>query len=303
LVYKAAKDILRKKKISCVIGHSGVDPINNAIFSAARKNDIKTYIFQHGGEYGESFDYGEIKNTCYEFADYFGLWGKKNKKIIEKNTKTRCSFFYLGHLKQTNNRQNNTNRKPTKRIKKILFVHNNAFHGYLPLMKDCMWFRFHKKIIEIFQRYPDYDYIYRPTPKFKTRFNALTEYFKDKIPNLEILDTGTLSNACTKADLVIIDCLSTTLHDALSVNSKLIGLKHPAYNQYFPEIENIISKACILCKTEKDFLNKIESLLMKPETFPDDNNGINEFNTFYSDESNVDQYCKRFLSHFNNSYN
>ncbi len=300
LIYKAALELLAAKKILCVVGHSAIDPFHNAIFSAARKNSIRTYIFQHGGDFGESFDYGQTQHTCYSLVDYFGLWGRFTQPYVEKYVQTRCSFFYIGKL---NGRIYSPRVFPIQNtpIKNVLFVQNNAFHGYIPLMKDGIWFRFYKEIVKTLKAHPEYQHLFRPCPKGGVEFNPLTEYMKEQLPNLQMASQGTLSEACAKADLVIIDCLSTTLHDALSVNSRVIGLKHPTYVQYYPEVEEKVKKACIFCKSEDEFLRNIGFYLTHPERYPDFGEGIKEWKNFCFDASTEEQFSERFITHLNSS--
>jgi len=294
MIYEAASQIMNERKIECVMAHSGTDPFNNAILSAARKQRVRNYIFQHGGDFGESFHYGETEHTCFAFTDHFGLWSKNAKELTKKYVDSRCSFFYVG---RTSRQKGQIRKRDTSTIKKVLFVHNNAFHGYHPLMKDCLWFRIYKEISRLFVRYPQFEYMLRPSPKGELRFPALEGHMQASIPGLQIMKEGSFVEVCAQADLVIIDCLSTTLHEALEVNTQVIGLKHPTYVQYYPEVEHKVAGACVFCKTEEDFLTKIEFYLQHPDRFPDLSEGIRQWQEACYECSTDQELYDRFMAY------
>ncbi len=281
-ILKSVKSYLRAYRffdtyaIEAVLSQNAAEHMNNAVLAAASERKVKTFIMQHGGTYGQGYRW-QPKLQDYYFPDYFAFWGKGSKELAERYEKHNCSFFYMGRLKR--NPQPKAKKGNVK--KRVLFVPNNSYKGYiLSGYSDCWIYDLEKKVIDIFKRHTEYEYILKPTPKHKIR-DVLKDYWLDNLPGAKVIENMELSDACSIADLVIQDHLGTTLLDAFRAKSRVIGLRRKSFSIYYPEVEKQLRRSCVFCQNEEEFLKMIEKYLLNFALLPDFNCEIERFNELY----------------------
>ncbi len=232
-IYMKALKFILKNNITHIFATNGADPFNNAIMSAGKHARTTVGIYQHGGSYGHGHRWAHGVQDYY-FATHFFTWGRHCGELIKKYEKPRCEFIYIGRLQQT------VSKRKRSAKKKVLFIPNNSYKGFLHGGdSDCWIYDVEKKVMEIFKRFPQYEYILKPTPKHRFE-DILQDIWRKNLPQASIVKDKGLIEACSEADLVIQEHMGTTLLDAFMTGSTVIGLRRSSFGAKADEyISNI----------------------------------------------------------------
>ncbi len=256
--YKTYKKAIKVKRPVQIVG-SAVGWYFNEEFkffaAEAFLRGAKVVEFQHGGGYGMSL------SVPSEFMglekDIFYTWGWGNG--IESRAKPLPSP-YLSRLKNS--------ARP--KAEELLFI-GTSTHRYISmfcnyLLPDDMpkYFNDKKIFFGALKKETRGKVMYRPYPEVGwNEIDSVSQF----VPDMKFFQSGILVDRMKKAKLVIIDHLSTTFLEALTVNVPCVLFWDHQVNALRAEAEpyfEYLRKAGILHKTPQDAARKVDEICDDP---------------------------------------
>ena len=276
--YKNHRERIRVNRSIRIVG-SAVGWYFNEEFkflaAEAALSGAKVVEFQHGGGYGMSL------SVPSEFMalekDTFYTWGWH--RCADKKVKSLPSP-YLSRLK--NSAQVNS--------EEFLFI-GTSTHRYVSMFCNYLFpddmpkYLFDKKVFfDLLSKVTVGKIVYRPYPD--VGWEEIGR-IREMLPDLKLFQGGVLVNKMRKVKLVIIDHLSTTFLEALTINVPCILFWDHRVNVLRPEAEpyfDILIKAGILYKTPQEAARKV--------------NEIQEDPLIWWMSERTQEYKNRFCQHF-----
>lgn len=218
-------------------------------------NGTRMVDFQHGGGYGMSLAIPAETSSLEK--DIFYTWGWRS----ENNEKTiPLPSPYLSKLKDTHNKNGES----------ILFA-GSTIHKYL-----CRFFSFFtaddvpqyfldkKRFVEHMHELPRKELLYKPYPEIG--WNE-TDAIKNMLPGINILSKGKLTDLMQSSKLVVLDFLSTSNLEALTINVPTIWFWDTGIYLLRPEAEkyfDLLRDAGILFNTPEEAAQKVNQIFDDP---------------------------------------
>ena len=297
---------IKQNRISSSFAHCGISNITDGtLFKILSENNVPYIMFQHGGG-----AYGLIEHSSFHIRDfelcpnsYYMLWGQGVNEAVEIYAKKHnVRLFNTGSpvIRSIVKKRKISASNKKKQIYHV--IQNFREHGnnnYYPAggghFTDVWYFNFHLKILDIFKKYDNYDFIIKVPPSFseKSIYNSLV---KDS-NNIDICDVPLLK-CLDKADLFIIDSLSTSIIQCTATNKPIVVYTGNQCKRPRSKAIELLKKRCLCSLNEEEYFKNINKILLESKF--DMSDTINdEFLNFYGIGNNLNnpEWSKIFSKH------
>lgn len=285
ICFTIPKHIVEVKKLKnglrqirpCIIMTSG---ISGRVATIARKANIKTVDFQHGGTYGY------LDNPMLEHlflgTDYFFCYGTGVSEFYEtpspnahlsSNARRPMpmpigspSLDFLMQRERISKPKNSKNGKD----KTVVYVTTNlggdgryfSYHMY----PDIWFWRLQRRVIETCTECQNIQLIVKLYPQKGIRkdliHNPIRDWLNDvSLPNCQALEHTPFTDLLSIGDLFIIDVPATTLLEALTTTKPIITFADHKWVKVDSAAAALLRKRVILAESAEQFLYEIGNFL------------------------------------------
>jgi hypothetical protein len=252
-------EYFRTRKPDAVIAGTADTDVTQAVRQAAAVSGVPMASFQHGGSHG--YMHSEWLKLSDLRADLYVGYGVDGCSYLERFARSRglrTRAVSIGWSRGTPDVRNltesaGTQKRPTqqrpglqdKDRQKIMYVPTSLggerrygpYCGY----HDTEYCLRQVEVIEALRQVPDSIVMIKLHPKEKT-VNPLVRWVRQlNDANVRILVGGRLPKALAQADLVVLDCPTTTLLEVMAMASRMVYL-HLGLLKWTPEGESLMRK-------------------------------------------------------------
>jgi len=268
-LYDLTKVLIRKISPQIVLSNAGVKNIQEgSVVKAVKDCGASFCMVQHGGG-----GYGLIEVPNVYVRDFeqvpesnYLVWGNGVKDFFSDYAKKYdVKLFPVGSIKINRINEHKHKFKKKRAVRVAYYIMNN-FRGnqnYFPggqHYTDTWYYRFHLKIIEIFERYGSWRFVFKVPPTFK--HYGLYQKITKTIPHVNVRNHK-LIKVIHEPSLYIIDSLSTAIIQASATSIPIIAYVGRHCKKVNPHALPALHKRVLCCYTENDFFSAIESVLKK----------------------------------------
>lgn len=268
---------------------------------AARTNNIPIAVYQHGGVYGYT-KYMLNGDSDVEYCDYFISFGEGLKSRFGKCKAQNMPVgsFILSELTEKNTGANKVKLIKKLKLKKdkkiVVFVMSSLLRSisYIDHLfyTDHECFNVQKKIIDVFAKHDDYQYILKVFPLYKEN-DPIVSYAKDKNKeNFKIIWDIPFKQLIPCADLFVMDSASTPLLEALTINKKI--MVYNLFGSMYPDAVEVLKKRAYYSENIDEYLSELDKELAKGDF--EIKNPNNEFSELYGKYDDLDEIKNRTMN-------
>jgi len=309
-----ARNFFKRRRPSAVFLFSPWEVIDFGVLAAAENLNIPRILYQHGGFEGvceyTCYDITELRQCDYRFvygnsvADYFNERKSKLKgKLAELVPVGSARLDKLKMRMYDGKSIREKIRIPDN--KTIVFYIPTAYQYHWYMCREaylsCSYFEFLYKLCDIFVKFPDIQFVYKPFSELPE--DPMAEILGLRVKNCTVVRDISVPEIIAVSDAVIIDIPSTALLEALLTDRPLLIFADSRFITLREKARQLLKKRAIVAEKPEEFYScLVEFLSSKFEVLEQvDRSFIQEYGTYLDDGKSAERAFNKILEIIKNN--
>ncbi|HOK80902.1 MAG TPA: CDP-glycerol glycerophosphotransferase family protein [bacterium] len=311
--FVVARDLFKRHRPSGIFLFSPWEVHDFGVLHAAKFLGIPRILYQHGGFEGiceyTCYDLTELRQCDYRFvygngvADYFN---ERKNKMNEKSAElVPVGSARLDRLRMKMFDERHIRGKigiPDNKTVVCYIPTSYQYHWYMcrEAYLSCSYFEFLYQLCDIFSKFPNIQFVYKPFPEFPE--DPMAEMLALRVKNCKVVKDISVPEIISSSNAVIIDIPSTALLEAMLTDRPLLVFADSRFITLLDKARQLLKKRAIVAEKPEDFYSRMTEFLSSiPEVLKrPDCSFVKEYGTYLDDGKSAERAFNKIMEIINN---